>query len=228
VRGFSRARATIDRVNARSIGVVALVLAGCVTQTPQEADAARRGRDDARRDVARGRPRAPVIGTLRDDESPLDLATGFVKFSVGCCNSRERAAYRDAYEDVVDEARADGRLAGRTLARKATTRDAVVARFAAGGAEVRLGRTTVATADGRYRFEAAPASGVYGVALWEVDVEGGGREELRRLGADFAVVVFDEDGGTLFVRDAAARAYATFDVATALPLQVFPDSAAAR
>jgi hypothetical protein len=216
-------------VNARSIGVLALVVAGCVSQTPQEADAARRGRDDARRDLARGRPRSPVIGTLRDDESPLDLATGRVRFSVGCCNSRERIAYRDAYEDVVDEARAAGRLAGRTLARKATTRDAVAARFAAGvGAEVRLGRTTVASPDGRFRFEAAPASGVYGVALWEVDVEGGGREELRRLGADRAVVVFDEDGGTLFVRDAAARAYVTFDVATALPLQVFPDSAADR
>jgi hypothetical protein len=213
-------------VNARRICAAAALLAGCAAMTPQETDAARRGRDDARRDVARGRLRMPVVGLVPDDESPLDLATGLVKFSVGCCNSREKRAYRDAYQDVVDDARADGRLAGKTLARKATTRDAVASVFASGaGAEIRLGQPGVETSDGRIRIEAAPASGLYGVALWEVDVASGDRDELRRLGADRAVVVVDETSGTLFLRDSAARVYATFDVPTALPLQVFPDSA---
>ena len=69
---------------------------------------------------------------------------------------------------------------------------------------------------------------MYGVGLWEVDLAGGDREELRRLAADRAVVVFDEDGESLFIRDPAAGVYATFHLPTALPLQVFSDRAAAR
>jgi hypothetical protein len=216
-------------VRSPALCVAALVIAGCVAQTPQEADAARRGRDDARRDVARGRPRRAFVGFVRDDESPLDVETGFVKFSVGCCNTRASAAYRAAYQEVVDEAAAAGRLSGAALVAKATTRDAVAARFAGGaGMEVRIGGAGVESPGARFRVEAAPASGVYGVGLWEVDVASGEREELRRLGADRALVVFDADGGSLFVRDAAAGVYATFDLPTALPLQVFPASAAAR
>jgi hypothetical protein len=227
VRGFSRARATIDRVRTPALCLAALAIAGCVAQTPQEADAARRGRDDARRDVARGRPRRAVVGFVRDDENPLDVETGLVKFSVGCCNTRDAAAYRAAYQEVVDEAVAAGRLAGAALARKATTRDAVAARFAdRAGTEVRLGGAGIESPGARFRIEAGPASGVYGVGLWEVDLASGDREELRRLGADRALVVFDEDGGTLFVRDAAAGVFATFDLPTALPLQVFPAAAA--
>ena len=79
-----------------------------------------------------------------------------------------------------------------------------------------------------FRIEAAPASGVYGVGLWEVDVASGDREELRRLGADRVLVVFDAAGESMFVRDAAAGIYATFDLPRALPLQVFRVSAAAR
>jgi len=203
--------------------LLTIVLASCVAATPEEMDAARRGRDDARADLARGRPRQAVIGFLRDDESLLE-PTGRVRFSVGCCKSHERIAYCDAYESVMDAARADGRLAGLTLEKKATTRDAVAARFAsAPGVEVKMGGPGAPSPDGRFRVEASPASGVYGVALWEIDATTGEKEELRRLGADRASVLFDATNGTLLVHDARVGAFATFDLATALPLQVFSE-----
>jgi hypothetical protein len=215
-------------VKSGAVLLTALLVAGCVAMTPGELDAARRGREDARIDVERGRPRTAYVGFLLDEDSPLDVDTGFVKFSVGCCKSHERLAYREAYESVVASARRAGRFDGRTLERKATTREAVAARLAAvgGGAEVKMGGPGLESPDGRFHVEAAPASGVYGVALWSTDKGSGGRDELRRLGGDRVVAAFDETGDVLYVRDSAVGAYATFDLPTALPLQVFSDRGA--
>src|SRR6185436_18790273 len=103
--------------------------AGCtiLPVPPELTAAAQRGRDDAERDLARGRPRFAVVGLLSEDDSPLDPKTGLVKFSVGCCKSRERLAYCEAYDDVFAQAGDAGRLRGVTLERKATTRAAVAA-----------------------------------------------------------------------------------------------------
>ncbi len=223
-RGSSKARWTTDCVRARLLVLPVLLAAGCISPSPEAMEAARRGRDDALADVARGRPRTAFIGLQRDDESPLDPKTGRVRFSVGCCKSTERIAYCGAYQDVVDDAVSQGGLSGAALLRKATTRDAVAARFAAGrGVEVGVGGPGIEAPGGRFHVDVAPASGVYGISLWSTDRGDGSREELRRLGADRVVAAFDEKGETLFVRDSAAGVYATFDLLTQLPLQVFPD-----
>ena len=201
-----------------------LLLAGCVSPSPEVIASAQRGHDDARSDIARHRPRVAFIGLVRDDESALDPSTGLTRFSAGCCKSHERIAYCDAYNDEIDAARGRGALAGMTLQRKATTRAAVEARFDAGGAtQIRLGGPATTSPGARFRVEIAPGAGRVAVALWSTDAVSGERSELRYLGADEARIAFDGDGSTLFLRDDGARLYATFDLPTALPLQVFPD-----
>ncbi len=76
---------------------------------------------------------------------------------------------------------------------------------------------------GRFRVEIGPGGAYESTALWSLDRTTGEREELRFLGRDRAVVAFDEAAETLFLRDDAARVYATFDLPSALCLEVFPD-----
>lgn len=195
--------------------------AGCASLTPEQVQAARRATEEAQRDVARGRPRLAVVAILPDDASALDPDTGRVKYSIGCCSTPERIAYRDAYNDVVRDAPG---LSGMTLERKATTRAVVDAVFAEDGVkEIRLGGPGAEAPGGRFRVEVAPGTGRDAVALWCTDAAGGRREELRYLGAGRALVAFGDKGTTLFVRDDAARATSTYDLPSALFLEVFPD-----
>jgi hypothetical protein len=200
----------------------ALLASACVAPSPTVVDAARRGREDAERDVARGRPRLAIIGAVPDDESPLDPESGLVRFSAGCCKSHERMAYVEAYDDVVAAAAKSGRLPTASFLARTTTRPAVAARLASGAVALEPGRPAIDSPDGRYRVEIGPSGGFATSALWRVDRASGEREELRYLGGERAVVVID--GASLLLRDDAAHLYATFDLPTALPLQVFPDA----
>lgn len=200
------------------------LLAGCVTPAPEAVAAARRGHDDAEGDVAFGRARRAIVGSLRDDESALDVKSGLARFSAGCCKSVERLAYADAYNEVVEEALASGRLKGRTLETRATTREAVAAPFAnGGGIEVSLSGASATSPDGRFVVSVGKGYGREGLALWLADSETKSSSELRYLGAERVRVVFSADGATLLLRDDAVRAYSTFDLPGALFLQVFPD-----
>ena len=213
----------------RLLWIATLLATGCVATSPGAADAARRGRADAERDLSMWRPRVAVIGVLFGDMSPLDPATGLTKFSAGCCKTPEFLAYSDAYNDTIDAARGAGRLVGMTLEKKAMTREAVAAAFAAGSAaEIRLGGPGVDAPGGRFHLEVAPGTGLSSIALWSSDRATGERSELRYLGSERAQAIFDADGSTLYVRDAAARMFVTFDLPGALLLQVFPDPERAR
>lgn len=207
----------------------ALLLAACATPAPETLAAARRGRSDAEGDVAFGRPRRAIVGSLRDDESALDTTSGLARFSAGCCKSTERLAYADAYNDVMDAALAAGRLAGRTLEGKATTRAAVESFFAPGAAaEIALGGPAATSPDGRFVVSVGTGYGREGLALWRLDTSTQSSFELRYLGSERVRVAFSADGSTLTLRDDAVRAYATFDLPGALFLQVFPDPPRAR
>jgi hypothetical protein len=209
-------------VNVRVLSAAALLAAAsCAAPTAADLAAARRGADDAARDLARGRPRVAFIGRLTDDASALDPSTGRVRFSAGCCPTSETVAYRDAYDDAV---RAAPGLAAAALAAKATTRAAMDAALAGEDAkEIRLGGPDATSPDGRFRIEIAPGEGRDAIALWCRDASTGGRDELRYLGSERAIVAFGDGGTTLFVRDDAAHASSTYDLPAALFLQVFPD-----
>jgi hypothetical protein len=201
-----------------------IVVAGCVSATPEQIAAAQRGRDDAKRDLALGRARRAMVGSVRDDESALDAATGLAQFSAGCCKSTERLAYCAAYNEVVEVARDAGRLKGRTLERKATTRAAVEALFASGaGVEVALEGPGATSPDGRFLVRVGMGYGREGLALSRVEVATQASDELRYLGSERVRVVFAADGTTLYLRDDAVRAYSSFDLPGALFLEVFPD-----
>ena len=191
---------------------------------PEVVAASHRGHDDADKDIAAHRPRIAFIGLLRDDESALDPETGLTRFSVGCCKTWERIAYCDAYNDTIDESYRAGALAEMTLRRKATTREAVEARFASRrAAEIQLGGPGVDGPDGRFHVEIAPSEARSVSALWSRERSSGERRELRYIGGDHAKVLFDDFGTTLFVRDDVGRLYVTFHLPTALLLEVFPD-----
>jgi hypothetical protein len=144
-----------------------------------------------------------------------------VRYSIGCCSTPERIAYRDAYNDIV---RAAPGLYGMTLERKARTRAVVDAAFAEDGVkEIRLGGPAAESPGGRFRVEIAPGTGRDAVAIWCTDATGVRRDELRYLGSASARVAFGDNGTTLFVRDDAARATSTYDLPSALFLEVFPD-----
>jgi hypothetical protein len=209
-------------VNAKSLSAAALLLlAACASMTPEQAQAAKRATEQAQRDVARGRPRLAVVALLPEDASALDPDTGRVRYSIGCCSTPVLIAYRDAYNDVV---RAAPGLHAMTLQRKAKTRAVVDAAFAEDGVkEIRLGGPGAEAPGGRFRVEVAPGTGRDAIALWCTDAAGKRRDELRYLGAGQARVTFGDDGTTLYVRDDAARATSTYDLPSALFLEVFPD-----
>jgi len=203
--------------------LAALALASCVTPTPEVLDAARRGRDDAIRDVEAGRARVAWIGA-EPDGGPLDTKTGEVRLSIGCCKSHALVAYRDAYNDVMDEARDAGRLPAGPFAAKATTRAVVEAMFDTARPEpITLGGAGLQSPGGRFVVEIAPGRMHEYAALWSTDRERSGRDELRFLGGDTARILFSRDGTTLFVRDDGARVYETIDLPARQLLQVFPD-----
>jgi hypothetical protein len=209
----------------RTALAAALALAACVAPSPSVADAMRRGRDDALRDIESRRPRVAFIGRERPGDGPLDPEAGLVRLSVGCCKTRELLGYRDAYNDAIDEARAAGRLEGMSLAHKATTRAAVEALFAASRpTALASGAPGVESPGARFVVDIGPGAAQVYRALWSTDRTTGVREELRFLGGDRAIVLFSADGTTLLVRDDAARVYATIDLPSRLVLQAFPDA----
>ena len=204
--------------------VAVLALAAACAATAEERDAAARARADAARDLAAGRARVAFIGMLHDDQSALDPETGLVRLSAGCCKSAATIAYCDAYNAAVGQARASGRLAGLTFERRVTPQAAVDAAFAnGGGATVRLDEVPLPSPDGRWLLEVSPSEGRPSLALARVDLATGVRDELRYLAREEVRVAFAEDGVTLFVRDDHARISATYDLATALLLEAFPD-----
>lgn len=209
-------------MNVRALAAIAVLAAalGCASPGPEETAAAARAVSDAHADLARGRPRLAVIGLFADDRSALDPATGRVRFSVGCCTTREAIAYRDAYNATVQAAPDLGAL---TLQRKSTSRAAMDAALA-GAITVRRGGDTAESPGGRFRIEVAPGEGRDAVALWCRETATGRRESLRYLGSDEARVAFGGDGATLFVRDDAVRASFTCDLPTGLFLEVFLDA----
>lgn len=205
--------------------LAAALAASACAATAEEIAAGDRARSDAERDVSAGRARVAFIGTLRDDESALDPECGLVRLSVGCCKSAKTIAYRDAYNDAVDAARRAGRLAGLTFEGRATPRSAIEAAFAnGGGTPVRLGDASATSPDGRWTVEVAPSTGRDSLALARTDGATGARGELRYLAREEVRVAFAKDGVTLWMRDDRARLCATFDLPSALLLEVFPDA----
>ena len=210
-------------MKARSIFAAALLAlaAGCASSSTERA-ATERATEDAERDLARGRPRLAIIGLVPDDASALDPATGRVRLSLGCCRTPERIAYCDAYNGVVGAATG---LYAITLEKKATTRAAADAMLAGGDAQaIRLGGAAADAPGGRFRIDVSPGTGRDAIAIWCTDTSADRRDELRYLGSANARIAFSADGTTLFVRDDAARATSTYDLPSALFLQVFPDA----
>lgn len=215
--------ASVRRVVA--LAAAAASLAACATPSPEIAAAAERGRAEARYDIEHRRPRRAFVGLELDERSALDPATGLVRFSVGCCKSYERLALCDAYNDAIDRALRDGAFAGATLEKKATDREALAVRFAkASPVTLTPGGPPADAPGGRFRVSAGRGEGRDATALFATDTTTAERTELRFLAGDAVRVAFLDDGTTLAVRDDAARLYATFDLPTALALQVFPDA----
>jgi hypothetical protein len=200
---------------------VVFVAAACAA--PAEVIAAReRGRRDAERDIAAGLPRVAFLGTMTDSDDALDPATGRLRFSSACCRGAREEAYRDAYNDAVETALDAGRLA--PFAGRAMTRASVDALLDGPSAQrIALGEPGAATPDGRARIVVAPGTGRASLALWLFAEGSADRMELRYLASPEVRIAFSGDGATLCLRDERARASATFDVARAAFLEVFPD-----
>jgi len=202
--------------------------------TPQPVDAAqvRAGRERAQRDVAAGDPHLLSIGLPSAGRSPLDAATGLPTDSVGCTFNEASVSFVKGYNDATLEAVRSG--AARTYAERATTADAVAARFAGPDVvELTASNAAVAAPGGKLRVELGTVTYSFDPPdepptpyLFVVDAATGERAELDFVGEMRARVAFDRDGSTLLVRDDFFRRTATYDLRNRRMLQQFSDAAA--
>jgi hypothetical protein len=194
----------------------------------EQQDAARSGRAQALKDIAAGDPHLLFAGLPSQDFSPLDPGTGLRLVNTGCCIDATSASFERSYnETTIAEARA-GRAA--TYSDRLTTREALTARFAAGGVvELTPSNPSIDAPSEQVRFELAAYHSSFDPPerttpyLFAVDVATGERTPLQYVGEMRARVAFGDGGGTLFLRDDRYGSSYSFDVATLRWLQRFND-----
>ena len=207
----------------------ALALVACASAEVRSA--ADRGRADAEKEIAAGRPCLLYIGLPSGEASPLDRETGLPQHSVGCELDDRTVAYVNAHDGAIRDALRAGRLRGMTFEDRWTTREEVVARFAgAGVTTLSVGDPPAAAPGGRFRVEVAPRNnqGNMQPYLFVLDDAAGTRRELHYLGGTSARVLFAHEGRTLLVHDTTYRWVRTFDLAGLVALQTFPLEGEAR